>query len=109
MERKKKIIKWAGAVKVMQQRLSSYVSLVNFLLLFYLFIIENPFGYDWYYWAVFLLFVNLSLVIIDTKLIMPSAFHYTFVKNPGLVELDNQVKENSKKLDKIMEEIGLEK
>ena len=91
-----------GKLKVWQQRLSGYVSMINFMMLFYLYIIESPMGLEWYHWGIFISVSITIVVFVDTKFIMPQAFGYTFSKNPGFQKLKKQVTNNNKKLDKIL-------
>ena len=103
----KKISETIGKIKVWQQRLSSNISVINFIMLFYLYITESPLGWEWYHWML-LIVVSITLVVyIDTKFIMPQAFGYTFKKNPGQQYLKKKVKENSEKLDLIIKHLGL--
>lgn len=97
-----------GKLKVWQTRLSGYISLVNFVMLFYLYIIEAPMGFEWYHWAILIATGIILLIFIDTKFIMPQAFGYTFSKNPGMQKLKKQTQTNSKKLDMILNHLGLE-
>lgn len=71
-----------GRLKVWQSRLSTYVGMVNFVMIFYLYIIESPMGLEWYHWAVIIASCIISIVFIDTKIIMPYALGYSFEKNP---------------------------
>jgi len=87
-----------GKLKVWQQRLNTYVGLVNFLMLFYLYIIESPMGLEWYYWLFTILVITLSIVSIDTIFIMPNALGYNFEKNPQFQELKKDIKEIKEKL-----------
>lgn len=108
MKKKKNISKALGKMKVWQTRLAGYISLVNFVMIFYLYIIESPMGFEWYHWAFLIVVGVTTIVFIDTKFIMPQAFGYTFSKNPGLQKLKKQSQENSEKLDLILNHLGLE-
>lgn len=83
-----------------QQRLSTYVAMINFVMVFYLYIIESPLGLEWYHWLI-MISVGVSLIVfIDTLYIMPHSYSYTFEKNPEFQELKQDVKE----IKKIIEE-----
>ena len=71
-----------GRVKVWQQRLASYVSMVSFGMVFYLYIIESPMGLQWYHWLTIVITGILAIVYIDTVFIYPASLEYTFKKNP---------------------------
>ena len=98
-----KLKPFAGKLKVWQQRLSTYVSMVNFVMILYLFIIENNW-IEWYYWVVLSFLGITSLVFIDTKYIMPSSFAYTFKKNPEFQALRKEVKEVKRLLEELKNE-----
>jgi len=93
-----KVTKLFGKAKVMQQRLSTYVSMVNFIMVFYLYIIESPMGLEWYHWLTIIGFGVFFIVYIDTMFIMPHAFGYQFEKNPEFQELKQDVKEIKERL-----------
>jgi len=103
----RKISETVGKVKVWQQRLASYISLINFVMLFYLYILESPLGLQWYHWTILIVVIITFVVYIDTKYIMPQAFGYTFDKNPGQQYLKKKGKENSEKLDMILKHLEL--
>lgn len=44
MSKLKKASIMAGKLKVWQMRLASYIAIVNFVMIFYLYIIESPMG-----------------------------------------------------------------
>ena len=102
------ISKTIGKVKVWQTRLSGYISLINFVMIFYLYIIESPMGLEWYHWAIIIAIGIITIVFFDTKFIMPQSFGYTFSKNPGMQKLKKQSQQNSEKLDLILTHLGLE-
>lgn len=95
--------KVAGKLKVWQNRLASYISVVNFVMIFYLYILENPLGLEWWEWAIVIVGSIVSIIFIDIKFIMPSAQSYTFDKNPPMVSLKKKVEKNSERLDEILE------
>lgn len=92
----------AGTLKVWQNRLASYVSIVNFVMIFYLYIIQSPMGFEWYHWAIIIVTGIMVIVFIDTKFILPSSQVYTFNKNPQMVKLKEQVNKNKVMLEAII-------
>lgn len=82
-------------------RLQTYVSMVNFMMILYLYITESPVGIEWYWWVLLLMGIFPLVVIIDIKLIYPGMLQYAFKKNPGMKRLDE-------KIDIIMKHLGLE-
>ena len=70
-----------GVLKQWQARLATYASMIQFGMVFYLFIIENR----WFSWHIWLLIISVSvlaLVWFDTVKVMPAQLEYGFKKNP---------------------------
>ena len=88
-----------GEIKMWQSRLATYVSMINFILLFYLFITENKW-FEWYIWFFVITSVVLFIVIFDTIKVMPDQLGYGFRKNPEWLKH----KRNQKR---IMEKLGI--
>lgn len=82
-----------GKFQVWQSRVSNYIGIINFLMIFYLYIITKPFGLPVAVWAVLVFFTIAFIIIIDSKIVYPNALRYTFVKNPEFMELKKMVKE----------------
>lgn len=93
--------KHLGKVKIWQQRLATYVSMINFAMIFYLYIIESPMGFQWYHWLIMIFAGVILVVFVDTMYIMPHAYSYTFEKNSEFQEVKMDVKAINKKLDEI--------
>ena len=89
-----------GKIKMWQQRLSTYVALINFVMIFYLFITENKWV-PWYVWVFMLGFLTFSLVLVDTLYIMPDQLAYSSRKNPEWCRMIQNQK-------RIMEALNLE-
>lgn len=82
-------------------RLQTYVSMVNFIMLLYLYITEAPLGVVWYYWVIFMFILFPVLVIFDVKMVYPGTLIYAYDKNPGFQRLE-------KKVNKIMEKLKID-
>ena len=80
-----------GKLKVWQTRLATYVSMVNFIMIFYLYIIESPLGLKWFHWLLIICVVVFFVMLVDVLVILPSSQNYLFDKNPGLVRLEGKV------------------
>ena len=93
-----KISKLLGRMKIWQQRLATYASMINFAMVFYLYIIESPMGLEWYHWALIISVAASSLMFIDVRFIMPNSLGYNFEKNPEFQELKQDVKEIKERL-----------
>ena len=102
---KKSKAKVLGMIKVWQQRLATYISIINFVMIFYLYIVESPMGLKWYHWGILISVAICVVLYFDIKYIFPNTQLYTFKKNPGWIAIKNQVDKNSEKLDKIMEKL----
>ena len=93
-------MKWgllAGKLKIWQTRLQTYTAMVNFFMLFYIFIQDNEW-LTWYWWLVFMV-VTISVVLfIDVKYIMPNALGYQWTKNKSFNRLEQKV-------DRLLEEM----
>jgi len=83
----------AGKLKVWQQRLASYVSMVNFAMIFYLYIIESPMGLLWYHWVMVVIIGIVSIVFVDVRYILPNTLKYNFNKNPRMNEMKREIEE----------------
>ena len=89
-----------GKVKQWQVRLNTYVGMINFLLLFYLFIVENEW-FPWYVWFFIIVVATVVILFVDLFYIMPQQLEYTFVKNPEWVKMRRTQK-------RICESLGVE-
>ena len=97
----------AGKLKVWQTRVASYISIVNFVMIFYLYIIESPMGFEWHHWLLIIITSITSIIVIDTVFIFPASQEYTFNKNPQMVKLKNQVNKNKAMLEAIIKHFGI--
>lgn len=89
-----------GKVKTWQNRITSYVSIFNFLMLFYLFIVENKW-FEWYVWLLLSVVSIFVIFVVDTFWVLPQQLAYSFQKNPEWKELRNEVKEIKDQIDKL--------
>jgi len=89
-----------GKLKTWQARLITYTGMVQFLMIFYLFIMENTW-FEWYIWLFLMTAIIVFTVIFDTLFVLPGQLEYNFIKNPEWIKHKNNQK-------KIMEHLGLE-
>ena len=101
------IQKMFGVLKMWQMRLATYISMIQFIMVFYLFIAENTWM-EWYYWFVLVTFICCSIIFFDVKFVFPGTLDYTFKKNPKMMDLKKQVSKNSQKLDLILKHLNIE-
>jgi len=81
-----------GKLKTWQARLATYIAMVNFGMIFYLFITQNNW-LPWYTWVVLAAVGVIFIVGFDTKLVMPSQYSYEWEINPAVQKfLKNQKK-----------------
>lgn len=96
----KEIKKLLGRLKQWQVRLASYVSIIQFVMIFYLFIVENKW-FDWYIWVILITTGVISIISFDAKLVMPSQLGYAF-------EVNTEWKKHKRNQEKIMDHLGLD-
>ena len=87
--------------------MASYIAIVNFVMIFYLYIIESPMGFEWYHWTIIIVTDITVIVFIDTKFILPSSQVYTFNKNPEFVKLKERVNKNKVMLEAIIKHFDI--
>lgn len=102
----RKASKFVGKLKVWQGRLTSYISMVNFFMIFYLYITESPLGFEWYYWFLIIIVACAAIIVIDVIFIFPEVMNYTFGKNINMTKMKKHVEKNTEKLDKILTILG---
>ena len=85
-----------GKIKIWQTRLTGYISMINFVMIFYLYIIEAPLDMPWYVWLIVMVSTSLIVLFFDVKFIFPETLKYQFNKNPEYVSL-------REKMDRIIE------
>ena len=90
-----------GQLKTWENRLSSYIAIINFAMIFYLYIIETPFGLEWYQWVSMIIIFVVVVIFVDIKFVFPGVLDYTFKKNPEWVRMMNNQK-------RICEKLGIE-
>ena len=88
-----KVVNFAGKVKAWQQRLATYIAMLSFLMVFYLYIIESPFNLEWYHWLVIVVLCVVSVLYLDIKFILPASQEYMTEKNPFFVKMRDDIKE----------------
>lgn len=91
-----------GKLKVMSERLASYVSLINFAMILYLYVITSPLGIKPIYWLVLMGVTMPIIVIFDWKIVFPSSLEVAYgSKNREFTELREDVKDIKKRLDEM--------
>ena len=90
-------------------RLASYVSMVNFTMIFYLYILESPMGLQWYHWFILVASLFSVIIFVDVKYIFPGTLQYIFNKSPPMVKLKDAVEGNTVLLNKIIDHLEVDK
>jgi hypothetical protein len=87
-----KLMKYVGVVKVITERLASYVSIINFAMVLYLYTRSNPLGLGPMSWALLMLVAIPCIISFDWLVVFPSAMRVSYgKKNPEFQELRNDV------------------
>ncbi len=92
-----------GILKVWANRLQTYLGPLNFLMILYLYITNEPLGIKWYYWVIAIIPTLLLVLYIDLKVILPVSQEYVFRKNPEWMLLKEEMRllrEDVKNLEK---------
>ena len=97
-----------GRYRVWISNQQTYLGMLNFAMILYLYISQDPMGIVWWKWAALIVCMLPLLGAFDIKFIFPSAQKYGFKKNPELVELKEEVKKSTEYLKKIMEKLEIE-
>ena len=83
-----------GTIKVVLERLASYISIINFCMILYMYTIKEPLGISWFYWFIIIIAIIPIIIVIDWKIIFPAALSITFgKKNKEFIEMKNDIKE----------------
>jgi len=93
-----------GILKAWVARIQTYLGLVNFMMLLYLYVTQEPLGIKWYYWIALLLPSLAFILWADLKIIFPVSQEYIYRKNPEWIKLREEVR----KLRNILEEMNLQ-
>jgi len=81
---------FVGKIKTWLQRLQTYMSIINFILLFYLFIQENRW-FNWYEWLIIIVVVCVVTLYVDVCHVMGNALGYQWDKNNAFKRLEKKV------------------
>ena len=81
-----------GKYKAWVARLASYVAPMNFVMLLYLFIIEEPLGVVWQVWFVVIVVFIIVLLWFDIRVVFPLELEYQLQKNPEFGRMSKNIK-----------------
>lgn len=90
-----------GRFRTWITRLSGYLSILNFGMILYTFILGNPFGIGSTVWLILTAVGVPIIMLFDVVVMMPSELEYGYDKNKRFIDLE-------KKIDKIIDLIGAE-
>ena len=88
-----------GKLKIWQERASSYIAILNFLMIFWVFVAGMPLGIAWYYWFAVIVIALVGILLVDIKIIYPQALAYGSVKNPEWIKLQESLDRIELKLE----------
>ena len=80
-----------GRYRTWITRLGGYLAPINFVLILYGFVTNNPFGIMWYYWLIVALVGLPLLMVFDIKLMLPSELRYSYDKNKRFLDLEEKI------------------
>ena len=81
-----------GKIKAMQIRAVGYLSIINFIMIFYLYIVSEPLGLKWYYWAVIIFSAIICVLYVDDHFLLSQESGYLWDKIPGAKETQENVR-----------------
>ncbi len=94
-----------GRYKVWQARIQSYLGVISFVMVLYLYISQVPLGLPWYVWVVLMIAMIPILLIMDMVFVWPSEMVYGFDKNPRMLALEKNIQTNNKILKELKEKL----
>lgn len=80
-----------GKYKSILNRLISYLGILNFSMLLYIFVKNQPLGFNWFIWFITVIFLCLGIMIFDIFFVIKAESIYLFKKNPKLVEMNEKL------------------
>ena len=80
-----------GRFRIWIIRVGSYLSPINFLLILYGFAKNEPLGVNFWLWMMVCIIGVFGLLIFDTIVMFPSELHYSYMKNPGMRNLEHKI------------------
>ena len=90
-----------GRYKVWQARIQSYLGIMSFVMVFYLYTLQLPLGLPWYVWIIMMGLLIPNLLLMDMTFVWPSEMEYGFKKNPRMLALEKNVQINNNILKKL--------
>lgn len=80
-----------GRYRTWIMRLGGYLAPVNFTLILYGFVTDDPFGVSWNVWLVGTLIAVPCLMVFDVLVIYPSELRYAYDKNKRMKRLEEKI------------------
>lgn len=93
MVRRPDYVREVGRYKTWLNRLQGYLGPLNFMMVLYLYIVQEPLGVKWYIWFIILSVLLVVVLLVDVVIIYPSEQTYNTRKNPEWLELRDDVNE----------------
>ena len=80
-----------GRYRTWITRLGGYLAPVNFTLILYGFVINDPLGVSWSVWLISVLVAVPCLMVFDILVIYPSELRYAYDKNKRMKRLEKKI------------------
>jgi len=80
-----------GKYRTWITRLGGYLAPINFILILYGFVTNDPFGVSWQLWVIIALLGLPMLMVFDIMLILPSELRYGYDKNKRMTDLEGKI------------------
>jgi len=87
----KKLKNRIGKYKVLISRLMSYLSIVNFFMILYLFAKEEPLGLHYQIWLIFAAVICCCVIVFDSLFVIEGDANYNFARTPRMVAHEQRV------------------
>ena len=96
-----------GQIKTWQSRLTTYTGILSFVMIFYLFIVENKWM-EWYFWILLIVSVTIVVMWVDIVIIFPQQLAYSRIKDPEWMRSVRNQKREMQNQQRIMKKVGIE-
>lgn len=87
-----------GRYKTWVNRLQTYMGPLNFVMILYLYIQQEPLGIIWQVWFILLGAALVGLLLFDLVIVYPSELKYSTRKNPEWNDLRDDIRTIKEKL-----------
>ena len=100
-KRLEKIGRQLGILKAWTARMQTYLGLLNFFMILYLYVTQEPLGIKWYVWVAVMIPCMCLVLWLDLKIIFPVSQEYIYRKNPEWMELRKEIRKLREEIRKM--------